>query len=527
MIGEVATSGEVNLTHSLGGDPDDYVVYMEMRSMYSLVNQAQYGRDRFREDGGTLRSMGAYWHNLTSSTIDIFRGAFSSHADDVRLRIWRKPAPAYDSGWFDISRSEYLTKHHSLGGPWNDFVVDVQFKDTGVDGNGVNHRSYGMDRYWDSGNSSWVWYGGYWQTLTGGSIELYRAAQDNDADQMRVRIWTVSRPKYDSGWQAVSQNSGRILSHNIGGDADAYYVDLQFRDSSGYGVNQINYGCDFQYTSGRRYDYGADWSILTGSQIYIHRYADDSNADEMRVRIWVAPFPDFTSGWEVITPGSTAPFYDSGGTDSVVALDQKDSSVTGINARFTGVDRYSSDGVNVVEMGSQWRAVDGSHVTIYRGLDDTIADEARVRMWRPPTPAYDSWWVDVDPATSTTLTHGLGTPTDDMVVEMHFSRLGWINGIAYGTDNYMGWLDGPRRRLLEKSDVGLGGHPARGRRVRCLQHSRPHLVHRVGYDLRGRLRIRQHLGVVEFYALIARCLDLRTASIRRSIASLCTSYRRV
>ena len=427
-----ATSGSVNLTHNLGGDIDDYFVYMEMNSISAYVNHVQYGRDRYRDSGGVVRNMGSFWHNLTTSAIDITRGSASTHANDVRIRIWRKPTPAYDSGWFSIAQAATVTKNHNLGGPWNDYVVDLQFKDTDQ-GYGINQRSYGRDYYWSG--SAWVFYGGHWRSLKAGTIDLWRGSNDNDADQMRVRIWTTSAPKYDSGWEAVSQNSGRFLSHDIGGDPDAYYVDLQFRDGSN-GVNQINYGCDFQYASGRRYDYGADWSILTASQIYIHRYADDANADEMRVRIWVAPFPDFTSGWEVITPGSSEPFYDSGGTDSVVALDQKDSGMTGMNARFTGIDRYSSDGVNVVEKGTLWRGVDSSHVTIYRGLDDTSADEARVRMWRPPTPAYDSWWTSVDAGTSMTLTHGLGTPTDDMVVEMHFSRLGWINGISYGTDNY-------------------------------------------------------------------------------------------
>jgi hypothetical protein len=451
-----ATSGTVDLTHGLGGDPDDYVVYMEMYGFAAGVNQVQYGRDRFRHSDGTVRRLGAFWYGLDASSIHVFRGEYSSHADEVRVRIWRRPEPAYDSGWVSIDRGESLTMDHGLGGPWNDFVVDLQLKDTNGS-NGVNHRSYGVDRYWDSSGGAWVFYGAQWRELTGGSIEVWRAPNDNDADQVRVRIWSTSAPRYDSGWQSLSQSGGRVLVHQLGGDPDAYYVDLQLRDSI-WGVNHWNYGGDQVWLGGGLVRTGAEWSHLTGSQIYVYRYSDDTTAEEVRVRIWMAPFADYSSGWRSITPGSTEPLSQDVGTGGVVGLDFKDTSSTGINARFSGGDRYRSDGVNVREMGAQWRAVDSSHITIYRGLDDTVADEARVRIWEPPEADYDSGWTSMGLDEYRNFNHAVGGRTDDLLVDLQCSRLGWINAIAYGGDTYTDgstYAEGAYWRALTPSAVQI------------------------------------------------------------------------
>jgi hypothetical protein len=94
------------------------------------------------------------------------------------------------------------------------------------------------------------------------------------------------RPAYDSGWVAVAQNSQVTLTHNIGGNADNYVVDLQFKadpDYLPYGVNNFGYGV-YHNDAG---DMGAFYRSLTTTSVKVYRAAVDLTAAEVRVRIWV------------------------------------------------------------------------------------------------------------------------------------------------------------------------------------------------------------------------------------------------
>ncbi|MGD9029330.1 MAG: hypothetical protein PVG25_05920 [Anaerolineae bacterium] len=92
------------------------------------------------------------------------------------------PKPAYDSGWQAIGFGA-TTLDHNLGGDPNHYVVDLQMKDLDS-GYGVNHHAYGVNHYRESDQR-----GVMWSNLTGTSITVYRAYQDNSGDQVRVRIW--------------------------------------------------------------------------------------------------------------------------------------------------------------------------------------------------------------------------------------------------------------------------------------------------------------------------------------------------
>jgi hypothetical protein len=432
---------------------------MEFDSPYMGINHYAYGRDRYRDSGGTLRNQGVFWHSLTGQRIKLFTGADATHADTGRVRIWRVPEADYDSGWVAMAQAEANTLHHNLGGPWNDFVVDLQFKDTD-DEYGVNQRSYGVDRYWSTTTNGWVYYGGHWRELTGGDIVLYRASNDNDADQMRVRIWASRAPKYDSGWRSISQGGGRVYTHDLGGDADSYVLDVQYRDTSadgfgGAGVNHWNYGGDRQYdTSLERY--GAGWSNLTDGQVYVYRYSDDRRVDEARVRIWIAPYPDYDSGWRNIAQGTDIPLTHSAGA-GIVQLDFMDEGAIGHNQRYFGMDRHNADGTTYTELGAYWRALDSTHITVHRGMDDFAADDARVRIWHVPPPDYDSGWYAIDAGMGHTFWHDLGVATDDMVVDMQFMDAGWINQQFYGSDTYeiadTTYLEGAYWRNLTSSTI--------------------------------------------------------------------------
>ena len=73
------------LTHSIGGDPDNYVVDLQFFDTASAGrNQAHYGG--LESDSGNR--YGAYWKELTNSQITVYRHLNDTTVDSVRVRIW-------------------------------------------------------------------------------------------------------------------------------------------------------------------------------------------------------------------------------------------------------------------------------------------------------------------------------------------------------------------------------------------------------------------------------------------------------
>lgn len=97
-------------------------------------------------------------------------------------------------------------------------------------------------------------------------------------------IAAFPRPAYDSGWQTLGLGATRTLTHNLGGNTDNYVVDLTCKVvSGGAGVNNWGVGGD---ANGSEY-YGSWWSNLTTSSIILHRWSDDTDCPNLRVRIWL------------------------------------------------------------------------------------------------------------------------------------------------------------------------------------------------------------------------------------------------
>ena len=95
------------------------------------------------------------------------------------------PRPAYDSGWESLNAGWCATKNHNLGGDVDDYVVDLQFKDT--EGSpplmGIHNQGTGCDA--DGASIRGV----FWRSLTNTSIGICRCVSDSRAAQFRVRIW--------------------------------------------------------------------------------------------------------------------------------------------------------------------------------------------------------------------------------------------------------------------------------------------------------------------------------------------------
>jgi len=190
----IAVNTSMSFTHSLGGSVDDYVVDMQFQSTNSGINQRYFGGADFGSKIGSIGSVddrvGAYWRSLSSTAVSVYRRPEDTYAEQVRIRIWVRPRPAYDSGWVSISKDVAVPLIHAVGQQADDYQVNMEFKASDV--NGINNRAYGgMDvgASPSAGQLENDRVGAYWRNLTSQSLIIYRRPEDGFADSVRVRIW--------------------------------------------------------------------------------------------------------------------------------------------------------------------------------------------------------------------------------------------------------------------------------------------------------------------------------------------------
>ncbi|MBN1316988.1 MAG: hypothetical protein JXA42_16020 [Anaerolineales bacterium] len=92
------------------------------------------------------------------------------------------------------------------------------------------------------------------------------------------------RPSYDSGWLSVAKGEDVDCPHNLGGDVINYVVDMTCKSTDSDINNRGVSG-----SSNKADSYGTWWSDLTTSAITIHRWDEDADCPNVRLRIWVYP----------------------------------------------------------------------------------------------------------------------------------------------------------------------------------------------------------------------------------------------
>jgi hypothetical protein len=86
---EVPAGGNQVITHNLGGNPEDYMVDMTFKyDGDSGIHNITYGGDARPAAGGNTEWKGAFWEQLTSTTIKVTRYADDVRCEYVRIRIW-------------------------------------------------------------------------------------------------------------------------------------------------------------------------------------------------------------------------------------------------------------------------------------------------------------------------------------------------------------------------------------------------------------------------------------------------------
>jgi hypothetical protein len=98
------------------------------------------------------------------------------------------PRPAYDSGWRSIGAGDSLWLPHLIGGNPDNYVVDLQFQGAYF---GRHQYRYGTDSWWYTELTIWIQRtkGAFWHGLTHEGIMVSRESDDDQIDQIRVRIW--------------------------------------------------------------------------------------------------------------------------------------------------------------------------------------------------------------------------------------------------------------------------------------------------------------------------------------------------
>ncbi len=480
------------LTHNLGGDVSDYVVYLQYKSNTGNIHQRYFGGADFgsRTANGSYDNlrMGAYWRSLNANTITLFRRAEDYYASNVRVRIWKRPRATYDSGWVSINQNQAIELLHNINGDPDHYIVDMQYRNSG---SGVNLRYYGGMDFGDQpplGMSEDDRVGAYWRSLTANSITVYRRPEDIYASEVRIRIWHYwqpTPPDYDSGWvQIAVGSSAKTLLHHLGGNAEDYFADLTYKARDINGINLRYYGgADFGDNPAPRHAsddrVGAYWRTLTNNAITIFRRAEDSYAPSVRVRIWKMPKPDYNSGWISINQGEAKILSHqlSGSVYDYLVDLQFWSASSGINQRYYGgVDFGNQPPPPTNEndrVGAYWRSLSNDSITIYRRPNDIYATKVRVRIWRMASPSYDSKWQTINQNQAIQLNHRLASDPENYLVRMwqydktfNYTNQRHFGGADFGSNPPLGYAENDRVgaywRSLSSSSVTVYRRPEDG-----------------------------------------------------------------
>lgn len=91
------------------------------------------------------------------------------------------------------------------------------------------------------------------------------------------------RPAFDTGWINISHGQELSVVHNLGGDVDNYFIDLQFKDPNGIEINNKGIG-GYEKENNKQ---GAWYYNLNNYSLKIYKQTEANWVDFFRIRIWV------------------------------------------------------------------------------------------------------------------------------------------------------------------------------------------------------------------------------------------------
>jgi len=246
----IAAGETITFSHNLGITATELSVGMWFSGTSKGIHHYGYGGLSV-DAPPTLR--GAYWHNLTTNTVQVTRRAGDSDVEQVRVVVIHSDPPDYDSGWQPISPGTVITLNHNLKQLPVSMLMRADCYSSTVGGPGIHEWFSGGD-YSTFGD----WQGINTQNLTANTIQVARRSNDWACPSVRVRIW-VSKHKiylplvlngyapevelaYDDGaaesWQSHDEDSGFAVLFTKPG-ASAQLVRARYYLDSVAGANPI------------------------------------------------------------------------------------------------------------------------------------------------------------------------------------------------------------------------------------------------------------------------------------------------
>jgi hypothetical protein len=133
---------------------------------------------------------GAYWHNLTTNTVQVSRQMNDTAIEQVRVVVVHGDPPDYDSGWQSINPNTIITLEHNLSRLPGLLLTRGECFSPTVGGPGIHQWFAGGD-YSLFGK----WQGTNIQNLTANTVQMARRADDFACPFVRIRIW-APEPEY-------------------------------------------------------------------------------------------------------------------------------------------------------------------------------------------------------------------------------------------------------------------------------------------------------------------------------------------
>ena len=145
------------VVHDVGGDAEEYWVDLQVRdklpiSLWGITNWGVGGDTYLDIPVSQLSLRGVGWKNLTSSKIDVLRFLHDSLAEQYRLRIWIASPPNDSTGYVAMTQGQIQDIPGLVNLPTKaeDWLINLQTKDTDANGKGINNLFYGGDSFEDA-----------------------------------------------------------------------------------------------------------------------------------------------------------------------------------------------------------------------------------------------------------------------------------------------------------------------------------------------------------------------------------------
>jgi hypothetical protein len=274
----------ITFSHNLGITSTDLTVGLWFSGTARGIHH--YGFGGLAVDGPQYL-LGAHWHNLTDSSVQVTRHDNDTDVEQVRVIVVHGDLPDYDSlvalgGWQSIAQGTVFTFTHNLN--WNPsmMLVGVECYDPIV--GGIN--------LWLAGGNAKGWgvppnrgaKGANLQNLTANTVEVYRWPQDDVCPEARVRIWKRSARVY---LPLVLSDYAPPLAYDDG-TAESYQSSATL--DSGFAVRFTAPGASAQ---------------LVGARYYLNA-AEDNHP--IQVHVWDTDHVDLITPFTATPPAGTGWF---------------------------------------------------------------------------------------------------------------------------------------------------------------------------------------------------------------------------